>query len=189
MDDILVDLKIKKIIQEYNFLKSDEDYKKEIININQSVFLNIVSEELSKIDPLLIKEPSKAENKSKDKPKIDLNEVSENDKVKVKKIYREIVKLTHPDKIKNEELNEIYLNATIAYDKFDLFELYFIATNLNIKIKLTLDESKILSALIDAKKDEISNIEKSFIWLWVNAESDSIKDNLVTNFIKSHYLI
>ena len=44
MDNKLNDLKIEKIIQEYTFLKTDEEYKKELINSNQSEFLNIINQ-------------------------------------------------------------------------------------------------------------------------------------------------
>ena len=106
----------------------------------------------------------------------------------MKKIYREIVKLTHPDKVDNPELNELYTIATIAYDEYDLFELYFIAKDLKIHFKLTLDETKILNDLIQVKRDEIVKIERSFVWLWMNSPNQEEKDRLVTSFISSHYL-
>jgi len=187
---IQIDLKITKIIQEYTFLKSDEDYKKELININQTEFLKIINEEISKIDSSQIKQPNNEINldKPKPEPKLKNEFISHNDKVKMKKVYRDIVKLTHPDRVEDKELNDIYLSATMAYDQYDLFELYFIANSLKINFKLTLDEARILNELIEIKKEDITKLENSFVWLWINS-SDESKMDVVNSFIKTHYLI
>jgi hypothetical protein len=191
MEDKLVDLKITKIIQEYTFLKSDEDYKKELININQVEFLKIINEEISKIDSSKIKPQDNEPKGEKPKPEPKLKDefISHNDKVKMKKIYREIVKLTHPDRVEDKDKHDLYLLATNAYDQFDLFELYFIAKSLKINFKLTMDETKILNELIEVKKEEITQLEKSFVWLWINSSDDSKKMEVVNSFIKTHYLV
>lgn len=192
MENKILDLQITKIIQEYTFLKSDEDYKKELININQTDFLKIINEEIAKIDPSKIKpQPENESNIDKPKPEPKLKEefLSHNDKIKMKKVYREIVKLTHPDRVEDKDMHELYLLATMAYDQYDLFELYFIANSLKIHFKLTLDESRILNELIDIKKEDITKLEKSFVWSWLNCATDEEKLNIVNSFIKTHYLI
>ena len=109
--------------------------------------------------------------------------------IKLKKIYREIVKLTHPDKVEDEELNETYITAKNAYEQFDLFELYFIGKSLKIHFKLTLEETRILNELIEVKKEDILKLERSFVWLWINAQSEVEKIDVVNSFIKAHYLL
>lgn len=191
MNDIIEQLEINRLIQEFSFLKSDEELKKELIDYNQSIFLELVNDELSKIEPDQIKEPVDTINEPKSvkvESKIDMSTVSENTKVKIKKIYREIVKRTHPDKINSEELNELYIKATEYYVTYDIFELYFISKTLNIKIKLSLDETTTLNKLIELKKVELKSIETSFIWLWLNAQTDDEKNKLVHSFLKAHYL-
>jgi DnaJ-domain-containing protein 1 len=142
MDNKLNDLKIEKIIQEYTFLKSDEEYKKELINSNQSEFLGIINQKLSVIEPSKIKQVDNQPQPNKHKllPKVNSETLSHNEKVKLKKIYRDIVKLTHPDKVDDEELNETYINAKNAYEQYDLFELYFISNKLNIILDLAEDD-------------------------------------------------
>ena len=184
MDDKLVDLHINKLIQEYCFLKSDEVFKKELINTNQSIFLGIVN---SKLNELNLKPETHNQSVKNNIPKIDVSTVSENTKVKIKKIYRNIVKKTHPDKVNSEELNELYIKATECYIKYDIFELYFISKTLNIKIKLSLDETNTLNQLIELKKTELKSIESSLIWLWLNSQNDDEKNKLVDNFINKHY--
>ena len=191
MDEKLEQLQINKLIQEFSFLKSDEELKKELIEHNQSIFLDLVNEELSNLNPEQIKEPDdtiKEPKSVKVESKIDMSTVSENTKVKIKKIYREIVKKTHPDKVNSEELNELYIKATEYYVTYDVFELYFISKTLNIKIKLSLDETNTLNQLIELKKTELKAIETSFIWLWLNAQNDDEKNILVHKFLKVHYL-
>jgi hypothetical protein len=191
MDEKLEQLQINKLIQEFSFLKSDEELKKELIEHNQSTFLDLVNEELSNLNPDQIKEPDdtiKEPKSVKVESKIDMSTVSENTKVKIKKIYREIVKKTHPDKVNSEELNELYIKATEYYVTYDIFELYFISKTLNIKIKLSLDETNTLNQLIELKKTELKSIETSFIWLWLNAQNDDEKNGLVHKFLKVHYL-
>lgn len=191
MDEKLEQLQINKLIQEFSFLKSDEELKKELIEHNQSIFLDLVNEELSNLNPDQIKEPDdtiKEPKSVKVESKIDMSTVSENTKVKIKKIYREIVKKTHPDKVNSEELNELYIKATEYYVTYDIFELYFISKTLNIKIKLSLDETNTLNQLIELKKTELKSIETSFIWLWLNAQNDDEKNGLVHKFLKVHYL-
>jgi hypothetical protein len=191
MDEKLEQLQINKLIQEFSFLKSDEELKKELIEYNQNIFLDLVNEELSNLNPDQIKEPDdtiKEPKSVKVESKIDMSTVSENTKVKIKKIYREIVKKTHPDKVNSEELNELYIKATEYYVTYDIFELYFISKTLNIKIKLSLDETNTLNQLIELKKNELKAIETSFIWLWLNTQSDDEKNLLVHKFLKVHYL-
>lgn len=191
MDEKIEQLQINKLIQEFSFLKSDEELKKELIENNQNIFLELVHEELANLNPEQIKEPNDTNKEPKSvkvESKIDMSTVSENTKVKVKKIYREIVKKTHPDKVNSEELNELYIKATEYYVTYDIFELYFISKTLNIKIKLSLDEKNTLNQLIELKKNELKVIETSFIWLWLNAQNDDEKNALVHKFLKVHYL-
>ena len=191
MDDKINNLKITKIIQEYTFLKSDEEYKKELINLNQQEFLDIINQKLSIIEPSKIKQVDNQPQSDRHKilSKINSESLSHNEKVKLKKIYREIVKLTHPDKVEDKGLNETYINAKNAYEQYDLFELYFIGKSLKIYFKLTLEETRILNELIDVKKEDILKLERSFVWLWINAKSDIEKIDVVNSFIKAHYLL
>ena len=76
-------------------------------------FLNIINQKLSVIEPSKIKQVDNQPQPDKHKllPKVNSETLSHNEKVKLKKIYRDIVKLTHPDKVEDEELNETYITA------------------------------------------------------------------------------
>ncbi len=191
MNNRLDELKVTKIIQEYTFLKTDEEFKKELIDTYSASFLEIVNGQLSQLDESELK-VTDFENQphsiKKIEPKIKIEDIDKNTLVKLKKIYREIVKLTHPDKVEAADLIELYMQAQDAYEAYDLFELYFIAKELKLNFKLTLEENRILVDLIEFKKGEIKTIESSFIWLWLNSEDDIEKEEIVTSFIKINYL-
>lgn len=191
MEEKIHELHINKIIQEYSYLKSDEEFKKEVISTRQSEFLKIINQTLLNYSPDQLKKHDEnqgppIENK---KPGIDIEEIPNNTKVKAKNVYRDIVKLTHPDKVDNKELNELYIEAKDAYEVYDLFELYFIARSLNIKLKLTFEEMDTLNKLIDLKKQNIKSLESSYVWLWINGSSEDEKTRIVNQFIEQHYLI
>jgi hypothetical protein len=171
-------------------LKSDEELKKELINIKQKDFLDLVNNKLNELNPQDSNHEDISKQESKNKkiePKIDISGISENTKVRIKKIYRNIVKVTHPDKVDSDELKELYMEATEAYEAYNIFELCFISKKLNIKVKLSLEETKTLNELINSKKDEIKKIESSFIWLWLIAPNENDKNELVDRFIEKHY--
>jgi hypothetical protein len=43
---------------------------------------------------------------------------------KIRKLYRDIVKVTHPDKVDNKSLNDIYIESTKCYDENDKIGIY-----------------------------------------------------------------
>lgn len=191
MDTRIIDLTIAKIVQEYTFLKTDEELKRSLIDESTPTFLELINTQLSTIDPTLIKpqvDPSTQSQIKKKEPKLDINELDNNTRVKLKKIYREIVKRTHPDKVDSAELAELYIKAKDAYEDCDIFELYFIAKELKLNFKLTLEETRILNDLIEFKKLEIKKLEDSFIWQWMLNETAEAKQEIVNRFIKTHYL-
>ena len=112
--------------------------------------------------------------------------VDKETKDKIKKIYREIVKLTHPDKVETQEAIDLYMKATEATDNFDLFELYQICDQLNIVVDLDLNDKSLLNILIDTKKDELKNLENSFVWKWIHLPSEDDKKNLIKVFINNY---
>jgi hypothetical protein len=188
MDNKLKKLEIKKLIQEYNFLLLDDEYRQEIISENKTDFLTKVEKLKSELG--IINEP---ETPKKDeevnlpkKPKIDSGQVNKSTKDKVKKLYREIAKKTHPDKTNSEELVNLYMRATVAAEDYNLFEIFIICNELNIDIDLDLEDKDTLITLIEMKKREIKSIEASFIWLYYMAKTEEEKNKLIELFVKKH---
>jgi hypothetical protein len=183
------DLEIKKLIQEYSFLLTDDEYKKQLITEFQTAFLNAIQkvrEELGLPTPPPVVDNGDKKDDNQKKKKVDPDMVDKETKDKIKKIYREIVKLTHPDKVETQEAIDLYMKATEAADNFDLFELYQICDQLNIVVDLDLNDKSLLNILIDTKKDELKNLENSFVWKWIHLPSEDDKKNLIKVFINNY---
>lgn len=187
MENKLKKLEIKRLLQEYNFILTDSEYKMEMINENRDMFLEKANELKKALNientPKTPPPSEKKDEEVKDK-KIDPEVVSPQTKKKVRNIYREIVKVTHPDKINSDEFLEVYINATKAADEFNLFELYKICAELRIDVELDTDDVGLLMALIHSKREELKKIDFSFIWLWINARNESEKEELIKIFVK-----
>lgn len=180
--DKLTNLKIQKLLQEYSFLVSDDEYKTEVVNTYKSEFLSMINDKHVKEDKGdKVDEPTKKEHVDKEKVIAPENIVK-----KCKKLYRDIVKLTHPDKVSSEQLVTLYMSAKEAYEEYNLFDLYLIGLKLNIQIELESDDIVTLTELIEKKKSKLDTIEKSWLWLWVMSKTDEEKDNVVDTFIKNN---
>ena len=184
MDNRLRKLEIKKLVQEYSFLSTEDEYRKEVISDTKSVFMERVGKIREELNMPLSepKEPNEGEVKDPDNNKPE--NVSFSTKNKVKKIYREIVKLTHPDKTNSDELIEIYRKATLAADNYNILELFQISVDLKIPIDLDFEDIDVLNFLIKVKRHELKKIDGSFIWLWFSAQTEEEKESIVTLFVK-----
>lgn len=190
MNDKLKNLEIKKLFQEYNFLLVDDEYKQEIILETKTEFLVAVEKLKSELgiksEPPISTDGNDENINIPKKPKIESNSVSKSTKEKVKKVYREIVKKTHPDKTNNEKLVKLYMEATTAAEEYNLFELFIICSKLNINIDFDIEDKDTLLILIEMKKNELKGIESSFIWIYANSKTDEEKNKIIELFVNKH---
>jgi hypothetical protein len=170
-------LQIQKVIQEYNLLITDYELKNNMVEEYREEFLKETFTEDKTDNQNTDNTPKKEEVKIKSE------EISKETKDKIKKIYREIVKQTHPDKVDSEVLNNYYLDATRAYDLNDVLELYIICEKLDIDVEISELELELFDKLIEIKRNEIKRIEDSFIWVWINAKTEEQKQDIVDRFI------
>ena len=101
---------------------------------------------------------------------------------KIKKYYREIVKLTHPDKVQNEKLNEFYITATEYYNDNDLIAIYSICSQLYIDYELEDSDYALIKIKIENLNKKISFMESTYTWKWYNVE-DSEKEKVIEQYI------
>jgi hypothetical protein len=92
--------------------------------------------------------------------------VLEFDENKVKKLYREIVQKTHPDKVKSDALNNLYNKATSANKRKDLMAMYSICDELGINFNVSQKEIDTLKERINTIKIQQIFFEKSHLWAW-----------------------
>ena len=192
MSDKLTKLKLNKLIQEYSFLMLDFEYKMEMVEEHRQPFMENVTEKRKEETEEPKPQQQDSENQKTNEPKkkeakIKDDVLDDNTKGKIKKIFRDIVKKTHPDKIGSDEYLDVYISAKNAYEDNDLMELYHICGKIGIMVDPEVQDMILLEELIEMKRQEIKNIESSFIWTWIKTETDEQKDNLVSQFIKTHY--
>lgn len=192
MNDRLFELEIKKILQEYKLLLIDEEYKNEMISVSKGDFMKEINRK-GGFDPE--PEVSKEEAPVEDLDRVE-EEVPEDDektsfiKEGMKTLYRQIVKLTHPDKTMHKnnkkELNELYMRSKKAMDSLDVYELLTICDRLDIKYDIDINQKDILEENLEKKKSQLKSLEESFIWLWIKAQTDIEKDIIVDLFLQRH---
>ena len=123
-------------------------------------------------------------------------EIEEKEKQKVeslppdiKNIYRKIMMITHPDKIKNKSNKDEYLDyyrkAVEAKNTNNKTDIIYIAYKLNIEEVFSLDVAYFqhLKFKISQLNLETKGIERSPYWVWYYSDSDEIK-NIMNSQIK-----
>jgi hypothetical protein len=175
-------LELKKMMKEWDYLLTEEEYKNEIIEEYKAEFLKKVGivEPEKTVDPVVEVHEEEVVEEEEKEPVDD--GISEYVKKKVKKLYREIVKVAHPDKTDSEEHVTFYIAAKKASVEFDLIALYDICENLKIPYSIEIEDRDILKVKIDGKKDKLKKIEYSFIWLYAEAKTDEERNDLVERF-------
>ena len=103
---------------------------------------------------------------------------------KVKKLYREIVKITHPDKSDKKSHNDIYVKATEYYDMNDKISLYKICTELDIDYDIEYEDNIEIQRRIDDLKGRITFLESTFTYQWIRIDDELQKNEMMINFIK-----
>jgi len=188
MANRLKQLEIKKLLTEYDYLNIDGEIKQEIIDKYKPVFM----EDLKEYD-----DPNKEKtveenvgepmNTEKVVEKLIKDEdLSDHTKKRMKKMFRDVMKKTHPDKVKSEELVEIYIKSKEAYELNDLLSLSHYANKLNIEVRLNVVEIKILKGLLLKKKESLEVIESSWLWLWYNSKTKEEKKKVVELYYEKH---
>ena len=191
-------LQTKKLFKELEYMESDFEYRNEIISEADSDFISKVNnflEEHPKLKEIYDEKIDNHIQKGILKNTEEIIEFFEEEQVeeeifeevklpKVKKLYREIVKLTHPYKVDQKSLNDLYLTATKYYDNNDKIGLYKVCTELDIDYDLDDDDNQIIESKIDDLKRRIEFLESTFTWQWINTDGEKEKLEMMIQFIR-----
>lgn len=188
MDDRLEQLEVKKLLTEYDYLNIDGEIKQEIIDKYKPVFMEDLKEyEDPNKEKKVEENVGEPMNTEKVVEKLIKDEdLSDHTKKRMKKMFRDVMKKTHPDKVKSEELVEIYIKSKEAYELNDLLSLSHYANKLNIEVRLNVVEIKILKGLLLKKKESLEVIESSWLWLWYNSKTKEAKKKVVELYYEKH---
>ena len=201
----LKDLEIKKLLKELDFIEMDYEYRSEVVSEADSEFMNSINNFLSKnpelkeiydkkvtdrIEKTINEVKQKEVDKSTQSDNIedDFNQDSIDDIIsektpEVKKAYRDIVKLTHPDKVKDKRLNDFYIKSTDLYNNNDKIGLYKICDELGISYDIDENDTEIIEDKINTLKRKINFLESTFTWKWFNTKDEKLRDRILLDFI------
>lgn len=183
-----------KLIRELNFLKSDFEYKTNLIQIYNIEFFNSVDKileintELKKIYET--KKNLRIESVNKvvefdDKIEETLDEDFNQENSKLKGFYRQIVKITHPDKVSNTSLNFLYNEASIAFKEGKTSDIILLCDRLGLPYEMNSEDKDILRKEIQDLKNKISLLESSYSYQWANGQDENLKNRIAVSYIKS----
>ena len=196
--DIFLKLEFNRLIKELDFIDSDLIYKSSLLKIADENFIKNVNDVLESHPELKIILEDKNQqrmnvlnfidiNSSEEStnPLIDDDIITENKPIKLKTLYKEIAKSTHPDKNPQENLKEVYLDAQKAYESNDILQLLSICDRLKITYDISDEEFNLIRSEIHTKKERIKFLESTFTWKWYHENSDSAKNQIILNYLGS----
>lgn len=201
----LRNLELKKLLKELEYIQLEFEYRTELIGEVDRKFTEQIGNFLEKNPD--VKEVYDQKNDARIQTAID-NKLSESFNVesevdvdiestqitqittspKVKKLYREIVKITHPDSINKKNLNEIYLNATKYYNLNDKIAIYKICSELNIEYDMDEDDEIEIKNKINEIKDRLFFLESTYAWKWHQSQNEMERNQVMVDFIKMRIL-
>jgi hypothetical protein len=190
-------LEMNKLFKELQFIKSDYEYKAELARVADLQFIQTINQILEKNQELktIYKEKIdkkfdqiiESKNKSLSEDTLIFQSNKNNKSEKLKKLYRKVVKVTHPDKSESDEMMNFYLRASNYYEYNDILSIYDICEQLEITYEIDDEDIEIIKKEINLYKDKISFLEQSLAWKWSNDESTNKKD-FVFDYIKKQII-
>lgn len=194
--------KIKLLINEFEFLNKQENEVKDLFGESQREFTKDINKflkdnglEKKQKKKEVLEKPSFEEGDKESEVKDITEEVVEGIKKnkppkRYKKIFRQIVSLTHPDKLTNEiseeekkKLIKIYENTVDNYNDGNYIPLLLNAKKLDIEISDDFfDDLDTIKNSIKEKNEKIDNLQRSFAWIYCNELKEEEKEDYLKNY-------
>ena len=113
--------------------------------------------------------------------------ILEYDEHKMKKLYREVAQMTHPDKVKSDALNSLYQRASSASKKQDMLGIYSVCDELGIRFHVSQVEIDSIRKTLKKLKGHQLTFEKSHLWAWCENDYDENKrKEIIQHFLLNH---
>lgn len=194
-------LEFDKLIKELDFIESEIKFKSELIrNIDthfmesvthfldahphlKDVYDNQVNNNLSKSEKIISKEENLEEENSEEI----ISEIEVSD-TKIKNLYRQVAKLTHPDKNGSQTLNHLYSEATDAYKSGNLFSMYKICHRLNLEVDISEEELIQIKTEIKGGRERLKFLETTYPYQWWTENLETIKEKIILSYIKGQLI-
>lgn len=170
------------------------DDRKELTQSSAGEFLSLVRSEMGEPEkpaqedePGLVPagEPTRGPEVPEDRPEEPAVEGGEPEPEKrppdaVRKLWRAIAVVTHPDKVGHDgDRGKLYRRASAAWQEKNWSELVGVALELGLPIEPDQALYDALLAVRNQHQDQLDNIEDTALWQWIVAESDGRKAEIV----------
>ena len=179
-----IKLKMKRINLEHQFKKAELEEVMDTREDNIKKFNEDFQKEIEYVNLL-----SQKKGEEKKEKETEVRELDEKGKKTLKDIYREVVKIAHPDMDKENLYTEEFHNATEFHETQNLPEIVSLAGDLDIDISKYDLEDEILFSQTEKEVENLSkkidNIRSSFGWQWALAKSDLEKELIKKAFYDS----
>ncbi len=195
--DLFLKLEFNRLIKELDFIDSDLIYKSTVLKLADENFIKNVNEVLESFPQLkqIVDEKSKKRfemiNNHPQEPVVNPvietedDEVYESKNPKLKTLYRQIARTTHPDVSSQSNLKEVYLEAQKAYDTNDLIQIFSICEKLKIDYDITNEEFNLIKNEIDLKRQRVRFLESTYTWKWYQVQSLEEKNKIILNYLET----
>jgi hypothetical protein len=184
---MIQELENVKLIREFNYLKSEFEYKSSLVELYNIDFRNWVDKILNinlELKDIFEKNNSEIIEKSEyENNKVD-DEQIEVGSDKLKNFYRQIVKLTHPDRLKGDSFNLIYNEANIAFKNNNPLDMLLLCDRLGLSYDLDEEEKQMLRKEISDLRNKIIMLESTYPYQWAIKDDDDAKNMIALNYIK-----
>ena len=155
--------------------------------------LNIFDEDLDR--PVVSLKPESIDYTNPPQAELSEEEIQKNKPVIptwAKKLFRQVVKLTHPDKLSGnidkdtqDRLSAAYQDTKEAMDAYDFVKIALIAQDLNINLKSVVVEDFVMFRKKEIElQEQIKKIKTSIFWIWSISTIEQ-KDQIIQEFLKS----
>ena len=175
-------IELKRLVSKYKYLQQELEYFNELRGEYERDFKqNILESGYEMIIPIICSGDTQNEDST----------ITEQLPTKFKKLFRKIVSLTHPDKLKDKgektiiERRTLYETAVNASKIGERGVLIIIAIELDIDVEEFKDDIEEINIACNNIKEQIDGFCKRSSYYWYNLKSDKEKDEFIKKFIDS----
>lgn len=186
--DHLVRLQLLNLIKKHEYLVAELEVKSEISAISQAVFWENVGRVVGDAVPhqaAPVAPPKAPPADHMDEAGAPPAEAPGGDALR--HAYRSVAKLTHPDRVRSDYLNSLYVEATRCFRAGDEVGLYGIAVRLGVEVDVPESIHDTLLERISELEGRIRFIDSSYHMRWHYSDRQT-KIDLVCEYIERNLL-
>lgn len=164
-----------------NFYRTKQEFVK-----SREAFMKVLSEQKGEQIESIVKEEKEKEAKETEEAK-EIKEIKESKEegIKSSPLFHKLALATHPDK--HPTCNPIYFQqAQKANEQGKFAKLLFLSRLLKLETptEFTEEERNLLQKAIEKKENKIQHYQKTYPWLYAQAESEELRKKILEAFFK-----